>query len=110
MTQATGPAAAAPAYLLVQGVVIDAEGFKAYNAVLPPIYRKFGGQYLSVTPAAKVEVAEGAAENRSIVIARFPSKDAAWAFWRSAEYEAAKALRAGKGTFFVAVLDGLPGT
>lgn len=97
-----------PAYLLVQGTVTDVEGFRAYNAALPPIYAKFGGHYLTVTPAAKVEVAEGAPENRSILIARFPSKEAAWGFWKSAEYEAAKTLRAGKGTFFVTVLDGLP--
>lgn len=101
---------ARPAYLLVQGVVTDPEGFKAYNAALPPIYEKFGGRYLSVTPAARVEVAEGAPEARSILIARFPSKEAAWGFWRSAEYQAAKKLREGKGTFFVTVLEGLPGT
>ena len=41
---------------------------------------------------------------------RFPSKEAAWGFWKSAEYTAAKQLRAGKGKFFVTVLDGLPGT
>jgi uncharacterized protein (DUF1330 family) len=99
-----------PAYLLVQGTVTDIEGFKAYNAALPPIYRKFGGHYLTVTPAAKVEVAEGEARNESILIARFPSKEAAWGFWKSAEYTAAKQLRAGKGRFFVTVLEGLPGT
>ena len=37
-----------------------------------------------------------------------PYKDAAWGFWKSAEYEAAKRLRAGKGHFFVTVLEGLP--
>lgn len=97
-------------YLLVQGTVTDIEGFKAYNAALPAIYKKYGGNYLTVTPAARVEVAEGVAENRSILIARFPSKEAAWGFWKSAEYAAAKKLRAGKGTFFVTVLEGLPGT
>ncbi len=97
-----------PAYLLVQGTITDWEGFKAYNAALPPIYKKFGGYYLTVSPAPKVEIAEGPAENRSIVIARFPSKEAAWGFWKSAEYEAAKKLRVGKGTFFVTVLDGMP--
>jgi len=99
-----------PAYLLVQGVVTDPEGFKAYNAALPPIYAKFGGAHVSLTPAAKVQVVEGEPESRSIVISRFPSKEAALAFWNSPEYTAAKALRAGKGHFFVTVLEGLPGT
>jgi uncharacterized protein (DUF1330 family) len=99
-----------PAYLVVQGTVTDLEGFKAYNAALPPIYEKFGGHYLTVTPAAQVEIAEGESRNESILIAKFPSKEAAWGFWRSAEYTAAKKLREGKGTFFVTVLEGLPGT
>lgn len=86
----------------------DPEGFKAYNAALPPIYEKYGGRHIALTPAPKVEVAEGNAEMRSIVLSRFPSKAAAWAFWNSPEYAAAKKLREGKGEFFVAVLEGLP--
>ncbi len=101
--------AARPGYLLVQGQVTDIEGFKAYNAALPPIYAKFGGHYLTVTPAAKVEIAEGDPRHESILIAKFPSKEAAWAFWNSSEYVAAKQLRAGKGRFYVTVLEGLPG-
>ena len=102
------PAPERPAYLLVQGRVTDREGFKAYSAALPPIYRKFGGEYLAVVPAGLVEVAEGAAEERSIVLARFPSRAAARAFWDSPEYAAAKRLREGKGSFFVTILEGLP--
>lgn len=98
-----------PAYLLVQGRVSDREGFKAYSAALPPIYRKYGGEYLALVPAPQVEVAEGAPEHRSVVLARFPSRTAARAFWDSPEYAAAKRLREGKGTFFVTILDGLPG-
>lgn len=98
-----------PAYLLVQGQVTDREGFRAYSAALPPIYRQYGGEYLALVPAPRVEVAEGNAEDRSIVLARFPSRDAARAFWDSPEYAAAKKLRAGMGTFFVTILDGLPG-
>jgi uncharacterized protein (DUF1330 family) len=108
VSEATTPAR--PGYLLVQGQVTDLEGFKAYNAALPPIYAKHGGHYLTVTPASRVEIAEGEPRHESILIAKFPSKDAAWAFWKSAEYEAAKQLRAGKGRFFVTVLEGLPGT
>jgi uncharacterized protein (DUF1330 family) len=104
----TPAAAERPAYLLVQGEVTDREGFKAYSAALPPIYRRYGGEYLALVPAPLVEVAEGHAENRSIVLARFPSREAARAFWDSPEYAAAKKLREGKGMFFVTILDGLP--
>lgn len=99
-----------PGYLVVQGIVTDREGFQAYSAALPPIYSKYGGHYLAMTPAALVEVAEGTPENRSVVVAEFPSKAAAWAFWNSPEYAAAKKLREGKGTFYVMVLEGLPAT
>jgi uncharacterized protein (DUF1330 family) len=102
--------AACPAYLLVQGRVTDREGFKAYSAALPAIYRRYGGEYLALVPAPEVEVAEGEPELRSIVLARFPSRTAARAFWDSPEYAEAKRLRAGKGTFYVTILDGLPGT
>jgi len=98
-----------PGFLVVQGTVTDMEGFKAYNAALPPIYAKFGGHYITLTPAPKVEVAEGEPRNESILIAKFPSKEAAWGFWKSAEYVAAKKLREGKGRFYVTVLEGLPG-
>ena len=97
-----------PAYLLVQGRVTDREGFKAYSAALPPIYRKYQGEYLSLVPAPLVEIVEGDPENRSIVLARFPSREHALAFWNSPEYAEAKKLRAGKGTFYVTILDGLP--
>jgi uncharacterized protein (DUF1330 family) len=107
MTEPTSDAR--PAYLLVQGQVTDREGFKAYSAALPPIYRKYRGQYIATVPAPMVEVVEGDPENRSVVIAQFPSREDARAFWNSPEYAAAKQLRAGKGTFYVAILDGLPG-
>ncbi len=102
------PAADRPAYLLVQGRVTDREGFKAYSAALPPIYRKYRGEYIALVPAPLVEVVEGEPEHRSLVIARFPSREHARAFWNSPEYAQAKKLREGKGTFHVMILDGLP--
>jgi uncharacterized protein (DUF1330 family) len=102
------PAGDQPAYLLVQGHVTDREGFKAYSAALPPIYRKYRGEYIALVPAPLVEVVEGDPEHRSVVIARFPSREAAREFWYSPEYAEAKKLRDGKGTFYVTILDGLP--
>ena len=42
------------------------------------------------------------------MLAKFPSREAARAFWHSPEYAEAKKLREGKGTFYVTILDGLP--
>ena len=98
-----------PAYLVVQGKVTDREGFKAYSAALPPIYRKYGGYYVAMTPAPLLEVMEGEPEQRSVVIAKFPSKEAARNFWNSPEYAAAKKLRDGKGSFYVMIVEALPG-
>lgn len=96
-----------PGYILVQGTVTNVEKIQAYSALLPPIYAKYKGEYLFFSPPPKVELAEGVAENRSVIMARFPSKEAAWAFWTSPEYTAAKALREGAGTFFVSIHEGL---
>ena len=97
-----------PAFLVVQGVVTDREGFRAYSEALPPIYHKYGGHHLAVAPAPLIEILEGGPEGRSLVIARFDSADAARAFWHSPEYAAAKRLREGKGSFYVMLVEGLP--
>ncbi|MFZ8886437.1 MAG: DUF1330 domain-containing protein [Steroidobacteraceae bacterium] len=97
-----------PAFLVVQGVVTDREGFRAYSEALPPIYHQYGGHYLAVAPAPLIEILEGDPEGRSLVIARFDSADAARAFWHSPEYAAAKRLREGKGSFYVMLVEGLP--
>jgi len=97
-----------PAFLVVQGIVTDREGFRAYSEALPPIYRKYGGHYLAVAPAPSIEILEGEPERRSLVIARFDSAEAARTFWHSPEYAEAKRLREGKGTFYVMLVEALP--
>jgi uncharacterized protein (DUF1330 family) len=105
--QAPAPDAAdRPAYLLVQASVTDRAKFGQYIAALGPVYAKYNGAPIASVPAARVETIEGAPENRSIVISRFPSKAALLAFWNSPEYAEVRKLREGTGTFSVQVVEG----
>jgi uncharacterized protein (DUF1330 family) len=104
------PAAAEkPAYLVVLGEVLDREKFMTeYAAKLPPIYEKYGGVYLAA--GREFEVFEGEGDFRSFVISKWPSRDAARAFWTSAEYEQLRRARieGNWGRFDVFALEGLP--
>lgn len=95
-----------PAYLLVQATITDRAKFGQYIAALGPVYAKYNGAPVASVPAARVETIEGAAENRSIVISRFPSKAALLAFWNSPEYAEVRKLREGTGTFSVQIVEG----
>jgi uncharacterized protein (DUF1330 family) len=105
---AAPPAAERPAYLLVQATVTDRAKFGQYIAALGPVYAKFNGAPIASVPAARVESIEGAPENRSIVISKFPSKAALLAFWNSPDYAEVRKLREGTGTFSVQIVEGNP--
>ena len=66
------------------------EGYKAYAAANPAIFREYGGRF--VVRAGKFECAEGASRSRHVVI-EFPDYAAAVACYRSPEYQRAKPLR-----------------
>lgn len=97
-----------PAYLVVLGEVKDSAAFgPGYAAKLPPLYARFGGEYLAIGKG--VEVLEGDYRPPSYVIARWPSKEAALAFWNSDQYEALRRARiaGGWGDFDVLLVEGL---
>ena len=72
-------------YMIVLGKVLDRPAFMAgYAARLPPLYERYGGQYVAVS--GNTGVLEGAPGFESVVIARWPSEAAARAFWTSPEY------------------------
>lgn len=103
------PAAASkPAYLVVLGEVYDREKFmNEYSAKLPPLYEKFGGQYIAL--GRNFEVFEGAGNFKSFVIAKWPSMEAARAFWNSPDYDALRRARidGNWGRFDVYAFEGL---
>ena len=98
-----------PAYMLVLGKVHDRAAFgTGYVAKLPPLYARFGGEYLAV--GRGVEVLEGDYAPESFVIGKWPSMDAAQAFWTSPEYDELRRARIdnGWGEFDVLLIEGLP--
>ncbi|MEE4212550.1 MAG: DUF1330 domain-containing protein [Parvularcula sp.] len=100
-----------PAYLVVIGEVHDREAFmQGYAAKLGPLYARYGGSYLSI--GGQVEVLEGDLQPESLVLARWPSMEAARAFWFSPEYQELRRQRRDNdwGRFDVLLVPGIPAT
>lgn len=98
--------AALKGYWIAHVDVSDADGYKAYMAANQLPFGKFGARFL--VRAGRYEVMEGKARTRHVVL-EFPSYDAAIACYRSPEYQAAKALRMGKGSIDLVVIEGYDG-
>lgn len=92
--------------MVVQGVVTDRAAFPQYARALPPLYARFGGTYLVV--ARDPETLEGDPPFESIVISRWPSCEAARAFWNSPEYRALVDMRRDWGRFDVIIAPEMP--
>lgn len=98
-----------PAYMLVIGKVNDRDAFRSgYAAKLPPLYERFGGSYLAIGSAKTV--LEGEIGFESYVLAKWPSEEAALAFWNSSGYDQLRRARVdnGWGDFDVVLLPGVP--
>lgn len=92
------------AYLVAIVDVTDPDQYSQYMAHTPRIIERFGGRFIA-RGAAPVTL-EGEQETRRMVIVEFPTAEVAREMYESAEYTAARALRAGAadGTFII--LDG----
>ena len=96
----------AKGYWIVRVDVTDPEAYKAYAAANAEAFRKFGAHFL--VRAGKYETVEGGSRARNVVI-EFKDYAAALACYRSPEYAAAKALRAGAATADIIVIEGYDG-
>lgn len=83
------------AYLLVQADVTDADRYAEYAKLSPGILAKYGGRYLA--RGGRTVTLEGAPARSRVVVAEFPSVEAAETFYRSPEYTEARKLREGAG-------------
>jgi uncharacterized protein (DUF1330 family) len=99
---------APPCYLVVEGTVTDRENFRRYVAALPPLYQKYGGEY--VTVGRPVETLEGSLDFQSFVMSRWRDCDSARAFWNSPEYRQLVEMRRDWGTFDAFLVNGITGS
>jgi uncharacterized protein (DUF1330 family) len=103
----TPPAAAAlKGYWIVHLDVTDPAGYKAYQDAIDVPFGKFGGRFL--IRGGRCEVMEGQVRARTVVL-EFPSYEAALACYRSPDYQAALALRKGKATADLVVIEAYDG-
>lgn len=94
------------AYMVITGKNYDAKDLGPYAASLPPIYAKYGGEYVAFS--TDYDVAEGEFDAQAVIISGWESADAARAFWDSPEYAEAIKLREGIGEFTVVIVPALP--
>jgi uncharacterized protein (DUF1330 family) len=86
--------------------VRNEEGYKAYAAANPAIFRKYGGRF--VVRAGKFECVEGTSRSRNVVI-EFPDYAAALACYRSPEYQANVKARQPHATADLVIIKGYDG-
>jgi uncharacterized protein (DUF1330 family) len=84
-----------PAYIVSRINIINPEAMKQYQAEVGSIIHAFGGKYLM--RGTDVEALEGAWEHQRMVILEFPTREAALAWYHSAEYAPLKAQRQASG-------------
>lgn len=94
------------AYMIVLAKVHDRDKFiNGYGKAAAGLIPKFGGEYLLRAPGAQMlegDFADGA----SVVISKWPDKDAALAFYNSDEYQEVKKLREGLSDTQIHLIEG----
>lgn len=93
-------------YWVARVDVSDPDGYQAYVAADAAAFTKFGGRFL--VRGGRFETLEGSSRSRNIVI-EFADLATAHACYRSPEYQQAAALRRGKATFDLVIVQGYAG-
>jgi uncharacterized protein (DUF1330 family) len=93
-------------YWIVRVDVTDPDRYSAYQAVVAPPLKKYGGRFL--VRGGAFEVKEGQARKRQVVL-EFPTYQAALDCYRSPEYQAAVSKRRGGAEFDLVVVEGYDG-
>jgi uncharacterized protein (DUF1330 family) len=93
------------AYIIVSIKVQDPVRYEAYKSMVPPSLAAYGGKF--IVRGGKLETLEGGWSPERFVIIEFPSADQAKAWWGSAEYAEAKALRQATSVSEMIVVEGV---
>jgi uncharacterized protein (DUF1330 family) len=92
------------AYIVVEVEVSDPVRYETYKQMVPPSLAAYDGRFL--VRGGRVETLEGDWSPKRMVIVEFPSVEKAKAWWSSAEYEEAKALRQATAKTQMIVVEG----
>ena len=92
------------AYIIARIRVTDPTQYEAYKKLSPAAAAAFGGEF--IVRGGETETLEGEEETRRLVVVRFDSMDKARAFYRSEQYQAAKAAREGAAEAQFVLVDG----
>lgn len=95
------------AYIIVDMLIADIAQYQQYMAEAPAAVAAAGGEYL--VRGGRFEALEGQWQPSRIAMLRFPSYEAAKAFYEGEMYRTARAKRLGATEFFNLVLvEGVP--
>jgi len=96
-----------PALMLIAAKINDRDKFKSgYGTEAAKLVKKYGGEYVVLAPDGSL--LEGTLEGySSIAVSKWPDREAAMAFWNSAEYADVKKLREGLADVQVILVDTL---
>ncbi|HCR30625.1 MAG TPA: DUF1330 domain-containing protein [Opitutae bacterium] len=95
-----------PAYIVGRVTVKDWDAYGEYVKRTPKIIDQFGGKFIA--RGADIEVLEGKAETRRMVIIEFPSLEKAKAFYRSDAYQNARQIRTNAAEAQFVAIEGFP--
>jgi uncharacterized protein (DUF1330 family) len=93
------------AYVVVQVDVRDPVRYEDYKRMVPSSLAKYGGRF--VVRGGKTETLEGTWSPKRFVMVEFPDLERAKAWWASADYAEAKALRQATSHTEMIVVEGV---
>lgn len=94
------------AYVIVEMQITDMEQYKLYMAEAPATVEAAGGEY--VVRGGRSETLEGTWQPARLAMLKFPSVEAAKAWYDGERYRAARATRAGATSVFdMVVVEGV---
>ncbi|MGE5338512.1 MAG: DUF1330 domain-containing protein [Gemmatimonadota bacterium] len=92
----------AAAYVIVEMKVTDPEQYKQYMAAAPATIAAAGGEY--VVRGGRQETIEGDWQPARVAVLKFPSFEAAKAWYDGEQYRAVRARRKGATEYFNMIL------
>lgn len=94
-----------PAYVIADIEVTDADLYEQYKPLAAPTVEKYGGRY--VVRGGEVQVKEGDWAPRRLVMAEFPDRAAAEAWYASPEYAEPLKMRIASTKSRLMIVDGV---